>query len=917
MPPFPAPGSRTSAHARARAAVTPAGLTLAGTPVPQDGTKVAKTASHDIFLSTSSDLGFLPDLQFKLRTIADPGAKQPLIAVPAAQLAAIQTAAAFKALIADLQNAHKAFLNPEREALFASLPESDRSQYAFNSIRGRRIDQFVDELGQALAASGLRDAEAAEARRAINLAATDAFRSPEAVRFDTADTGTYWPFWLGSFVEVFETLRDSLPETDSRRVPLQNQIDYIFRKEYAHDPSVDERDIEKTLHLVCIDKDSRHVASMTTASDDSMRPSYEVLRLRDPLNDGKYVFRDGDKYYLEGTRSEITPAEVENLIHQPVQAVVFRRPTALTELRTNFRYDWNDNNVIDGNTIDTSWYGHCDIKAMIEDLLADMSQSGGVVEYNANSKQFPSTFSRDRQLEALAALLDCNAYYQTEGGVGGTYFGDYTFAGSRFDGRPSPMALDLDGGQRLDLNIFIRTLSKKGDATQAEDLDKVFSMKVPDEQLQSFQPNPDILRVQDGDVVILDATGRKLDATTEGDTFYPNGSPGSAQAHFVIDPTSTSGEKVLIGSQILDPETRTVTRYYYDPASKGVSSVPARFELDATTQHYVATEGTPVALGRLRRMTLGQEVKAGDGAADKEKLLLDAIQTGRKIATDSDPGLEVWNGQVDGITMTTEYRSPDCEWERVGNQVSATFGSGIQGAFINRLGPDGKIADVCEPKASVDFYWRETPRIAPVIRDRGTTYLNQTMIERGIVPLTGDRGAAIAAIRDLMDLIYLGLTATKEHPTAYTIARSGERLVYPDAATWRADIAKLMGLKADAINETKTVNLDIREDGGTGLTDTISITSDVPVKNLCVPVNITGGYGLEVSLTAPDGTKVQLQAKDFFLGSKGLNGTFGIDLKPAGDLAILNGRSAKGEWKLITNTSGPWQLVSWGLQSDK
>src|SRR5687767_3558912 len=96
---------------------------LKGKAIPQDQTKTVSTASHDISLASNQAGKWLPDFKLTRRNPTDPGAKAKVIDLPAADVAALKTAADFKTKHTALIEANKAFLSPDKTAFLATLPE--------------------------------------------------------------------------------------------------------------------------------------------------------------------------------------------------------------------------------------------------------------------------------------------------------------------------------------------------------------------------------------------------------------------------------------------------------------------------------------------------------------------------------------------------------------------------------------------------------------------------------------------------------------------------------------------------------------------------------------------------------------------------------------------------------------------------
>jgi hypothetical protein len=907
-------------------------VTLSGRELRAED-KIVATPSHNIQLATVVGGQSLPDFKLSRRTITDPEPKTAVIDVAAAAPGSITTAAAFATLLGKLQTDNKAWLAPDKQTLLGKLGADDRSNYAYLNITGRRIEQFFGEAQRLLGQSGMSTTEQKQARVALNAAFRDAFRGRTA-DFDRSDTGSYWSYGHdAAFVHVFETMLAALPEGDPKRKPLQAQIDFIFANKYTPSGKVKENDIEQSLQLVAIDKSSRRVVSMTPGSETSNRVGYETLQLGSNAgaNAGRSAYRDGGKTYLEGTRTELTAAELATLKKTTVatEDITFRRATAGEPLRRDFRWDWDSNGMLNTQDVDTSWWGHCDIKALIETILADMKGSAGVAEFRTDTGKV-TEFTRAHQLEGLAAMLNFDDVYTQATGAGQRVsFGNTNFAGARFDNRPTTMKMSTSGGT-MTLPIRLTSLSEKGDSGKAADLGRVFAAKVADAKNESFTANKDLLRIDQGDMHVVDGAGRKIGGTTDGYSFDARGWPVESKTNFEIDLNATSGAKVLIGTQLTDVDARTLDRFYFDPATKEISRVATRFEQKTGSTTFEAVEGRATTVGSLRGVELAREMEAGDDVKNKLKMLEDAVRSGGKIATDSDTRDQVWNGEVHAVRFNTEWRSPDGKWERVGVNVEATFGAGKVGTFLHQLDDDGNVVDTMELKAAVDFYWMDQPRIAPLISERGNWYVNENMLSRGVIDLGAGKAASLGALQDLSDLIYLGLHA-KDNKKLYTIVKDGKRFVYDDKAAWDADVAKLKAAQGGGTTPTpapvagkaqgaSTPALAIPDNDMAGVSDSIRIATTGQLKDIKVKVDLRHSYvgDLDVRLVAPNGTEVKLHARGG-RNAQDIVGTYGIDLRAADDLKKLAGVNVQGDWKLkVVDLEGQdtGTLNSWSLDID-
>jgi subtilisin-like proprotein convertase family protein len=899
--------------------------------------KVVQTRSHEITLATQTDGTWLPDLKMKRREIADPEPRALPFDLNSVDLAHVKTGEDFKAALDKLMEENKEWLKPDKQALWEKLPEADRSQFAYINITGQRTEAFFDHAMKLVARADVTGNEAKEARQAINLAHRDAYRG-RTVDFDKADTGTYWSYGHDApFVHVFEKMLETMAEDDPKRKYVQNQIDFIFTHKYVDTGKVDEYDCEKSLGLVAIDKKSRAMVSMTKDSEDTNFVKYETLTVPEGVGGdhaGKHAYRDGDAYYFQGTTEKVPDDVVGKLQHKEVETIVFARASG-AKVRSGFKYDWNGNRMLNVDRINTGWWGHCDIKALMETILADMAGSGGVTEYNAASDK-QTEFSRAMQLEALSAMLNFDdAYYNTKRGGKPVMLGETDFAGARFDDRPSKLVLKT-GYRKLDLDLRLSSLSDKEDPSKTVPLDDAFALRVADEKRESFTENKAILRTDNGDVNYIDASDRVIKGQTDGYTFDERGRPVELKANFTIGEAIPDGtdpstvERILISSELADIRGRKVQRIYLDPVTKELSEVSATFKKNDEGK-YVAEEGSPKKIGKLSDIEIGREMTKGDDVADKVGMLEEALRTGGKIATDSSKREEVWNGEVHGITLKTEWRSDDGLWERVAVEIDATFGTDKVGTILNKLDAEGNVIDSMEIEAAVDFYWKDRPRVAPLVSERGNWYVNKSMYDRGVVALGDEMMASLGAVTDMNDLIYLGLKA-RDNEKLFTIVHEGKRLVYTDKAAWEADIKKLKGENVSGeqggddtppatgpIALTHAPNVSIPDNDPAGIEDTLSVDRDGKIKSISIDLDVKHTWvgDLNIVLVSPDGEEIKLHKR----GGRGRDdivGRFGGDgeLKAYDDLASLVGKDVRGDWKLKINDMAGQDvgtLVSWGL----
>lgn len=761
---------------------------LQGTKIASGEEKVAETTSSRIeFSSRLQGDFFLPEIKIEARTIDDPQKKENIIALDSNDVASISTGEDFIKLLDQLKEEHKGFMLPDRTELADALGGDD-SHFAFNNISGKRIEQFYGEAMELLEKTDLHGPEMKAARRAINLSHADAYRGRD-IKFDKSDTVSYWSYSKDApYVHVYEKMLDALPEGDPQREAVQNHIDFIFSRKYAYTGKVDENNAEKTMGLVAIDKNSRNVVSIDPNTINSPQVRYQTIKVSDNggEHDGKQVVWDNkaDKYFFQGTTTEV-PAELHSSFRRtPANNVTFRRAGEDESLRDGFKFDWNRNRMVDAEKIDASWWGHCDTRAVMETIHTDMKGSAGVMEYRSDSGA-QTDYKRSDLLEIMASQLNMGGGYTVHGTNETVSLGETKFGGARYDERPDTAYMNVNG-QWQNFNIHIDKMSEPGEPDKAADVDNIFDEFKMGEDGRSFEKNEDLMQVISGDTNIVDGNDRTIEGSAEYYTVSESGQWVETKEPIKIDPNSD--EPIIIGTQIQSIGSRSLTRTYYNPKTGELSQANVSFKKDADGK-FVAEEGNKRNVGYSRSLLLAREMPDGDDVAGKAALTDGAIRTGNSIAADSSKNSEVWNGAVTNLKERVVWRSDDGKFEKIEIRSDARYGSGKVGTKINELNDEGEIVNTFEVDAPVDFFWRDVPRVAPIVHENGRWHINNGMTERGMLDLN-KLDASLETFHNLNDLLYLGLS-TKDNKKVYTIVHEGQRLVYDTKEAWEADVKKL------------------------------------------------------------------------------------------------------------------------------
>jgi|GEM_PF-405955 len=111
--------------------------------------------------------------------------------------------------------------------------------------------------------------------------------------------------------------------------------------------------------------------------------------------------------------------------------------------------------------------------------------------------------------------------------------------------------------------------------------------------------------------------------------------------------------------------------------------------------------------------------------------------------------------------------------------------------------------------------------------------------------------------------------------------------------------------------------LPIPDANPAGLTSTLTVDDARPIQQLAVQLDVRhpSRGDLRIVLVAPDGTQVVLLEPSLDRGAD-VRGKFGVDIAPSQPLDVLNGKTARGSWKLVvidTLARDTGTLVSWSL----
>lgn len=704
----------------------------------------------------------------------------------------------------------------------SEIPFSSR-KYARNSVRTQRIASFFAEVRARADAANLGDAG--------NYAITELEDLAYATKleFDDVDTGTYHSYRNDApFVHYLEAILASLPPEGSEALALlppgqantvmlqrdqaQNHLDYLMRHKYAYS-IIKEDDIERSLGGLMIDRDTRNIVSETPATAQSLVPRYELLRVEpgsNHANAGAWVYRSSAGIHLQdGTKIQVNDDQLRR-VPVPKQKLTFARANHDPRLREGARLDWDNNGFVSAEKLDwVSWAGHCDVKAIMEQLGVTLDDANTVSEYRSDT-QATATWTKKLLVEAMASVLELGSIYQRFDGSGEIKRGITNFGGARNDSRPDRIQLTgLGPGRsvRWPLNGRQDSFVVIGMTIDGEqvDLDAVFFKQLPDLDKLELRDNPRFIKVVEGDYNLIDASGAKLELELELDSINPQtGYPVRKRDKTTIDlGPNPSEERYFMGTHVQNAAGRELFRVYLDRKNNQFVAELDRYEKQEATWVAVPQpdQTLTIPLGEPLECTLSREMKYDDPAMF-QALLEVALRTGQNICADTDMQAPVWNGVVleIGSERTGIDRNSRVEAWKI--DVTARFGeAGLE--YLLERDEDGTPRSYCpaprdSEQQAVDFLWQDFPDVGTKGKIGADWVVNKTMVERGIV---GTRvspqspGGMFIQDQHIKNVYELLFCAMGDYP--YTIVHGNKRWGFQDQAAHQAAIAKLEALRSE------------------------------------------------------------------------------------------------------------------------
>lgn len=698
-----------------------------------------------------------------------------------------------------------------------------------NSIRAQRRASFFASVFDTLAGWRLEGTLHEECSSVARVLEDEAFAGMLA--FDDADTGTYHSYGKDKpFVHYLEALLGALPDEGSeamallrperqtavrrQRRQLRAHLDHLMRHKYAYEV-VNERDIERTVGGLLIDRVSRHIVSEVSESD-VLSPSFGVLRV-DPGSSsehaGEWVYRDAEgKLHLQDGRTiEVESSEIRTA---PIDAaaLTFLRAPSDERLRANMRLDWDGNGFVRNGPIEwVSWAGHCDVKAVLEQVGITLTEqpAPSVREFRSDTAEVLH-LDRDLLLEMVTSVVELGSSYRRLDGTGREVRGEHRFGGARNDSLPDRIQFAGErtgSGFRWPLSgrkeSFVVRSIRWPDGVEA-DMGTVFYRLLPDMETLAFGPNPRYSRTVEGDYNIIDVSGARLEVDLQIDAVDPEtGYLTQRQQSSTLDLSSSADERFFLGTHVDDPARRRVFDVYWEPATSTIVGSLFEYVRGDSGFEKRAVEGESVRLPMQNppTVTLSREMRRDD-PAQYEALLAIARRQAKNICADTDKHSAVWNGVVTKIDTQKVASNPSTRTEHWTVDIEARFGK-ARLAYLVRRAPDGEPEAYCpavaddDPAPWPDFLWHDIPDVGSKGFVGGEWVVNESMLGRGIVTVEPDASVQAGQyvhdehIKNTFELIYCAFAGYR-----YTVVHEDKRYGFFEEAAWARACEHLRGLRS-------------------------------------------------------------------------------------------------------------------------
>lgn len=569
-----------------------------------------------------------------------------------------------------------------------------------------------------------------------------------------------------------------------------------------------------------IDKRSRKIVSEVASGVDTLTPSYELLRIEpgsEHEHAGEWVYRDreGGVFLQSGAEVEVDAAQVRAAAVS-AQNLTFARAPGDARLRAGMRFDWDSNGYVSaGPTKWVSWAGHCDVKAVLEQLGITLTENPRptVEEYRSDTGQ-SRFYGRDLLLEMLASSLELGSQYSRIDGTGRLIRGQHEFGGARNDSLPDRLQFQGEGTGRSfrwplgrGKSSFVVTGIRGNDGSAAE-LGTVFFRNLPDTEQTRFSPNPRYIKTVEGDYNLIDVSESVVEAQLLLDVVDPvTGYISTAEANTSIDlrpgAQGDADGMFLLGTHVDDAAGRRIFKVYWDPkANEIVANLFVHTRVaDRWVEQALPGESVRLPMVRPLSVTLSREMRR-DNPEQFQALLAIAHREAKNICADTDKEAPVWNGVVTKITSEKVASNRELRTEHWRYDFVARFGQ-ARLEYLVRRDTAGVPVEYCPavgedaPQKWPDFLWHDVPDVGSKAFVQGEWVVNTTMVDRGIITTESDDSVGGGAyvhddhVKNVFELLYCAFADYR-----YTIVHNNQRYGFERRSQWEVAVDKFEELRS-------------------------------------------------------------------------------------------------------------------------
>jgi hypothetical protein len=515
------------------------------------------------------DRTVIPGLRLvRNRGVKDPGARQ--LNLPVDRLRTANTADGFISKVKTIFNENSAYLKANDIA-------DDRKPY----IAAARQRSFFKKVGLAAAEARLDGTQKDKVNLA--LAKLDARtveqidHQPKIGRGIAADYHPYSRPFSGGFKQL-----SALAKNEVEKVAFHNTLDYMGRERTIRGGStIKQYDIEQTKRQRLAVRTTHVSVSPKKGTEGAYVPRYVTIKVKSqglPAElqqyAGKHLYREGGKYYLDGTGTEVAVRDqhvTEKEYKRDLLTMRDLKPGEKT--RKGIKFNYRDPTSDPYTTPeDLSWTGSCHIESPAAAL--GLEAKSKVTLYRASAGK-EVTMEKPKINDLVFGLYDAGTYYNPQRGRA-VQLDQTMFAGNRNNskrGGHGDYLIFRTPGARSRLPYKARLMEiHKQDGSLADQQTVFQRYHIGERELRK---NPKYIRSADGDINIIKGD-TKVVAEVKYQDFHEGsgqaGIPKERTARITLDPAGQN--RVFVGSKVSRRGgTPKVTNYFFNPKAKQIESL--------------------------------------------------------------------------------------------------------------------------------------------------------------------------------------------------------------------------------------------------------------------------------------------------------------------------------------------------------